>query len=461
MKKTLTAMAVVGLVLQANDALARKLDDREDEGAAFTGRAGEKSDGKTASLQGIRGAESYDHYIFTTSSSGTGAFGEWAAAGDSGFVGLSAADYICQLEASGAGLPNPDNYIAWVSDSQNDAYCRAHGMFGTKGDDCGASGGLPVSAGPWLRTDNQLFGGDLPGIVEDGEVYRPVDLNALASPFFSPKQAWTGTSADGTSSGFHCNDWTSSSSGDGSDLYLGLTGNTESTVINWTEDDIRACSDAARLTCLSAGSSGAAVAPPPPPYSASDRRAFVSSLAGPAAFSTWQLPDGSTPGDDGLGGLGAADEICQSLASAANLERPDQFKALLADTSTGLFERFDFQNRWYRVDNVKIVDGMDELFEPDENIQTAIVLDEQGLPVVEITDVWTGMDTQGTMLNDNCGDWTSTSFNDWSVTGSAKFSDLRLISKDEKRCGDPAHLYCFSDSDEISTSDFGGEGFYE
>lgn len=455
MKKTLTAMGVMGLVLQANDALARELDNRNDDGASFTGRPGENFDGDA---QAARGTTSYDHYIFTTSASGDGDFGNWAGANG---VGLDAADSICQIEASGAGLPNHGSYVAWLSDSQNDAYCRAHGTYGLKSDDCGASGGLPTSAGPWLRTDDQLFGGDLAQIVNVGAVYRPVNLNALGSSVFPPKRVWTGTLSDGTSSGFHCDDWTSSSSGDGSDLYLAVTGDTEATVMNWTENDIRECSDAARLTCLSTASSGMGAAPPAAPYTGSARRAFVSSLSGPAQFSTWQLPGGGTPGDMNITGLDAADEICQTLASDGGLERPDDFKALLPDSSNPLFQRFNFTNQWYRIDHVKVADSLDALFEPAESIQTNIGLDEQGLPVVEVTDVWTGVDTQGTLLADNCNDWTSSATDQGTAVGSANYADLRLIFNDNRRCSDVARLYCFSDADQISTHRFFREDFYD
>lgn len=457
MKKTLTAMGVVGLVLQANDALARELDDRGDDGASFTGRPGENYEGDA---NAVRGAGAYDQYIFTTSASGFGSFEEWSAAGGTGLTGMAAADQICQVEASGAGLPNAGSYVAWISDSQNDAYCRAHGLYGTKDDDCGASGGLPTSAGPWLRTDGQLFGGDLAGIVEDGEVYRPVDLNALGSPVLFPERVWTGTSADGTSSGFHCDDWTASTSGSGSDLYLGVTGDTNATVVNWTQDDIGACSEAARLTCLSTASSGIG-APPVAPYTGSDRRGFVSSLSGPARFSEWQLPGGGTPGQRGLSGVDAADEICQSLASGAELDRSDDFKALLSDDTTSVYQRFDFQNRWYRMDHVKIVENLGNLFEPGEDVLTNVALDEQGLPLVEITDVWTGMDTQGTSLANTCDGWTSSSSNQATSVGSATYADLRMIYRDVKACSSPAHLYCFSDIDEISTYDFRREDFYD
>ena len=62
---------------------------------------------------------------FVTSSSGTGNLGSWPDAGSGlpgvgGFVGLDAADAICQAHASRAGLSG--TYVAWLSDASTDAY---------------------------------------------------------------------------------------------------------------------------------------------------------------------------------------------------------------------------------------------------------------------------------------------------------------------------------------------------
>lgn len=455
MKKTLTAMGVVGLVLQANDALARELDSRDKDGASFTGRPGETfgDDPGTAGQALPPPLGAYPHYIFTSSASGMGAIEEWSAASGTGLAGRDAADFICQLEASGAGLPNAGSYVAWMSDNQSDAYCRAHGLYGYKSDDCGASGGLPDSAGPWVRRDGQLFGGELSSIVNNGEVYHPVDLHANGSPVFYPGRTWTGTRADGSRSGFNCNDWTSGSSG------FGLHGDIAGTAFNWTADGIQSCSQPGRLTCLATASSGIG-APPAPPHTESERRAFVTSLAGPANFASWALPGGTTPGDSGLQGLAAADEICQTLATSGGLGNPDAYKAMVSDSSS-IYGRFDFTNQLYRLDHVEIVDGFGDFFEPGDDIQTGITLDQSGTPITSNFDVWTGMDTQGLTLANNCDDWTSGASGEGTSFGTATYADLRLIFNGNMTCNSVAHLYCLSDSDELSSHSFIREDFYD
>lgn len=455
MKKALTAMSVMGLVLQANDALAKELDERSDGGAAFTGHAGEKRDGNPGTTGAVTpsGASSYDQYIFTTSASGFGDIGDWPAAGGTGLVGRDAADYICQLEASGAGLPNHESYVAWMSDNQNDAYCRAHGLFGYKSENCGASGGLPDFAGPWLLTNDQLFGGTLSSIIDNGEIYRAVSLQADGSSVFFPERSWTGTRSDGTASAFNCNGWTTSSSG------FGTFGDTAGVADNWTDEAEQSCSSAARLTCLSTATSGIG-APPLPPYTASERRAFITSLSGPADFSTWSLPGGITPGDLDLQGVAAADEICQTAASSGGLANADAYRALISDSSS-IYGRFDFPNQLYRLDHVKIVENFGDLYEPGDDILTGITIDQSGTPLLTRRDVWTGTDTQGLTLANNCSDWTSGASGAGTSFGTAGYADLRLIYNGEKACNSIAHLYCVSDSDEVSSDRFLRRDFYE
>ncbi len=455
MKKTLTAMGVMGLVLQANDALARELDQRTDDGAAFTGRPGEKFDNDPvtngSALPPPLGA--YPHYIFTSSASGMGAIEEWSAASGAGLVGRDAADYICQLEASGAGLPNHESYVAWMSDNQNDAYCRAHGLYGTKDDDCGASGGLPDYAGPWVLRDDQLFGGELSSIIDNGEIYHAVDQQANGAPFLFPQRTWTGTRPDGTGSAFNCNDWTSSSSGSA------LFGDTASTAFNWTDDGQQGCSATGRLTCLSTATSGFGT-PPAPPYVLSERRAFVTSIDGPARFADWALPGDTTPGDLGLSGIEAADEICQTLAASGGLANADAYKALVSD-SNSIYGRFDFANQLYRLDHAKIVDSFGDFFEPGDDIHSGITLDQTGTAITSHTPVWTGMDTQGLTLADNCGDWTIGASGESTSTGVANYADLRMIFGGTAVCSASAHLYCISDSDELSSYRFSRDDFYD
>jgi len=455
MKKSLTAVSVIGLVLQANDSLASELDGKDRDGAALTGTADEQLDTNVDLAGLVAGVAEYDQYVFTTSSSGAGEIGQWAAASGSGLFGTEAADFICQLGASGAGLPNPASYVAWMSDAQDDAYCRAHGLTGQVASDCGASGGLPDSAGPWLRTDGQLFGGSLSEIVTSGEIYRPVALGASGGLVGSPSAVWTGTKADGTASEFNCSNWTSASSGSG------LIGDSLSSTDFWTDQGAAACFTPARLNCLSTGASGAAIAPPIPPYTASERRVFISSISGSADLSSWALPDGGTPADDGLQGLAAGDAICRSLASAGGLASPDVFKALLVETNGAIEDRFDFRNDWYRVDHIQVIESLQDLFTPDLNIQAPIILDEFGSPVNDIPLAWTGMSDRGTSLEQNCNDWSLGASGQVGAFGAASFADQRMIFSAFQSCSAEARLYCLSDSDQISTGRFSREDFYD
>ena len=72
---------------------------------------------------------------FVTSVFGDGNLGSWP---DSGIeVGVAAADEICQARATVAGLANSGNFVAWLSTTTDDAYCRLHGFSGKKSANCG------------------------------------------------------------------------------------------------------------------------------------------------------------------------------------------------------------------------------------------------------------------------------------------------------------------------------------
>ena len=80
--------------------------------------------------------------VFMTSTTGTGDLSTWADA--HGLSGLAAADEICRTRAAAASLADADSYVAFLSDTRDDAYCRVHGLDGKRSDQCGA-GALPWS----------------------------------------------------------------------------------------------------------------------------------------------------------------------------------------------------------------------------------------------------------------------------------------------------------------------------
>ena len=64
--------------------------------------------------------------VFVTSVTGTADLSTWPDSG--GVGGLTGADSVCRARALAAGLGNSTGFVAWMSDSSNDAYCRIHGF---------------------------------------------------------------------------------------------------------------------------------------------------------------------------------------------------------------------------------------------------------------------------------------------------------------------------------------------
>jgi hypothetical protein len=74
---------------------------------------------------------------FMTSVTGPGDLSSWPDALAVGAVGVDAGDAVCQARALAAGLANPQDFVAWLSDNNVDAYCRIHGFAGTIVANCG------------------------------------------------------------------------------------------------------------------------------------------------------------------------------------------------------------------------------------------------------------------------------------------------------------------------------------
>jgi len=116
---------------------------------------------------GTPGTTAVTNKVFVTSVSGNGNISTWADAG--GKTGLAAADAVCQARANAAGLPGI--FKAWLSDGNDDAYCRVHNLTGKISANCGQSS-LPASAGPWVRMDGFPFGARIDQLL-NGTVYSP------------------------------------------------------------------------------------------------------------------------------------------------------------------------------------------------------------------------------------------------------------------------------------------------
>jgi hypothetical protein len=159
-----------------------------------------------------------------------------------GLTGTAAADALCRERAAAAGLSHAGNFVAWLSDTTADAYCRVLGRDAKRSETpaCGTSS--PPATGPWVTTTGFRFADDLESLVTSGP---RVPLFATESETFpSVNNAWTGTKSDGTASGAVCTDWSNpNASSGGTKSFL-----PEAT--QWTALGAGTCTDKAHLLCL-------------------------------------------------------------------------------------------------------------------------------------------------------------------------------------------------------------------
>ena len=152
-------------------------------------------------------------YIFISTEVHDGAFGaeNW--------------DNVCDAEAASAGLPDGD-YKAWLS--------SVAGNFDARDI-------LPP--GPFYATDGIIIALSKADLL-DGTLVNPILLRADRS-FDGLPGPWTGTSQDGTASGYDCNNW-SSNGGDAG----GTTGGAGETTGLWTDGNQVFCSSLKQVFCI-------------------------------------------------------------------------------------------------------------------------------------------------------------------------------------------------------------------
>lgn len=140
-----------------------------------------------------------------------------------------------------------------------------------------------------------------------------------------------------------------------------------------------------------------------------------------------------------LGSLGAYDQKCNDLATAAGLESAgdDVFVAWMSSTTQDARDRIGNARGFVRVDGTPVANDLasDEIFNPVE-------LDETGSPVTA-TFVTTGTDGDGTVLAGNdCSDWTDNS--SAGLRGGTPFGGPYQWSSGAGTTCDnsQAHIYC-------------------
>ncbi len=384
----------------------------------------------SAALLGAGGDGQRDppRYAFVTSVFGTGDLSSWADAG--GFTGLAAGDAVCQARAAAAGLANPGGFVAWLSDSGADAYCRVHGLPGTKAGNCGQAT-LPASAGPWLRLDGFPFADRVDRATSgDGRILAPVRYDDLGGPTWSPY--FTATSPDGTLlvPRFYlpCADWQSDIGPE-----IVAAGSPEQTTVDWTSAGPADCGMFFTLLCMEAGAGA-----PLPHHQSGGAQAFVTTATGTADLGSW--PDAA-----GEVGVAAGDAICRARAAAAHLSAPESFRAWLSDSVAGVgaVDRLAYDGPWVRLDGVRVASSKTDLC--DGELFAPISVTEEGTYVDHFS-VWSGTVQAGAASGDDCHGWTTSS-----VGVSGGYGTANTVSPywtDDSAAGCEAssmHLYCLSE----------------
>jgi hypothetical protein len=356
--------------------------------------------------------------VFVTSVQGTGDLSTWADAG--GKSALAAGDAICQTRAEAAGLEGI--FKAWLSDADNDAYCRVHNLSGKKSLNCGQAA-LPAAAGPWVRTDGFPFAGTIDQLVQ-GIVYGPPRTTesgvSTSSTFF------TNTAVGGNLSINACSGMTSSA---GSDASGGVADGTGKSWTAWWSGT--PCSYTKSLLCLQTGTG-----PALPGYALPGKKMFITSTKGTAKLASWPDAQGNT-------GLAAGDAICRTRAAGAGLTNAGNFKALLSSDSEDALDRIVSDGPWVRVDGAPVAWTKADLF--GGSFYTPVNLAETGTHLIAEY-AWTGTTRFGVKQSGTCQGWTDETSASKTYMSMANRAAGELWSQSNSYfCSQQAHLFCIED----------------
>lgn len=265
------------------------------------------------------------------------------------FGGHAAADAICLDEAAAAGLPG--DFVAVFNTTVDVGHAALVGSSG------------------WVNA-----GGDrlLAGAAEwnTAALRNPIRYAADGTDL-GRVTAWYGASQVET-----CGNWTSTAG----------SGGTMSSTEGFTVNFVTACGNPRALICAERG----ALTTLPPPPSPPGKRVFVSAPI--------------TPG----GGLAGADARCAADASAAGLAGAASFRAAIAVTGAGPFDRFDPGEPLVRPDGELVASTGAALFSGVGQIRSFPNRHADGTPYsTDAPFVWIGD------VGSTCSDWTSTATDDF------------------------------------------------
>lgn len=368
--------------------------------------------------------------VFGTSVAGTGDLETWPDA--DGAVGLAAGDAICQARAAAGGLDNPGNFVAWLSASSDDAYCRVHNLSGKVDVNCGQAQ-LPAAAGPWVRTD----GFPLAGTIDQWIHPNNVMLTAIRYDEFGvelPQFAgfWTGTNRTGISqsSDDNCANWQDET------LPFARIGFSYRTASNWSDGGSTHCGISVHLICIETQPG-----PALPPLDFEGRIAFLTAERG-----SGNLGDPmSWPDSGGETGVLAGDATCQAEAAAAGLADPGSYKAWLSDGGSMIdaADLFMHDGPWIRPDGVPVADNLADL--TDGSLFAPINVTAAG-DYLGNWAVWTGSSEAGLGTTFHCDSWQSDDPGDSGSRGTVNEVYFWYGPSTGPCNNEFGHLYCLSDA---------------
>ena len=147
-----------------------------------------------------------------------------------------------------------------------------------------------------------------------------------------------------------------------------------------------------------------------------------------------------------FGSLDGADAECRALASAAELENAQSFRAWLSDESGAPTTRFlQSRGRYVLLDGREVASNWDDLV--DGMLWTTIDVTEVAEQIPGSA-VWSNTGIDGSLAEDpaDCEDWTSSSGSHEGRQGAFVFNDAGWTDVDMFNpgpCNDVAFLYCF------------------
>lgn len=377
-----------------------------------------------------RGDTPIPHRVFITSTEGQGDLSQWEGAG--GKTGLLAGDAICTRLAQNAGLSG--EYRAWLSDEQNDAYCRVAGGSGKKSSDTCYPNVKQTKA--YINTGGKTITESLDQLVEKGQMFHAIQFDEMGRDRTNQNlYAWTSTNKKGEFNAEYgnCAGWTSTDTS-----IEGGYGKGETVTALWTDAYKAPCggSSSAGLYCFQVSPADKVL---PIDKVRSAKKVFLSSAIGTGNLSTWTEAKGQS-------GILAGDTICQTLASNAGYANADKYVAWLSDASADAIDRLVGEGPWARPDGVLVAKNRANLV--SGSLLTGIAQTETEKYIGQLA--WTGTRFTGSCPDCastlSCENWTSASASVKAKHGlsSSTYHEWSDVEEGwETHCNVTGHLYCF------------------